>query len=158
MHILCLELNGASRGAGPRLARQAPTAFAGGEIDASNSRTYTGTAGAPVQFDCSGSTDDVGIAQYEWDFADQGDTGTGRKPKHAYAEAGAYRVILTVTDNQGATASDVTLAVIEPIGHPGKDTICIRGKWTVEAWPKVARYLIKYGIATPGECDDDQKK
>jgi PKD repeat protein len=135
-----------------------PEADAGDTVRGKAGGKSWGKAGRKVTFDGTGSSDpDGSIKRYDWDFGD-GRTGKGRKPRHAYAKAGAYRVILTVTDNQGATASDVTLAVIEPIGHPGKDTICIRGKRTVEVWPKVARFLIKLGMATPGECDDDQKK
>ncbi|MEA3277188.1 MAG: PKD domain-containing protein, partial [Pseudomonadota bacterium] len=96
--------------------------------------TATWTAGAPqgntpptasfsvactdlsCSFDGSASVDSDGaIVSYDWDFGD----GTvvmdaGATPTHAYAADGAYSVTLTVTDDQGATASttkEVTVAV-----------------------------------------------
>jgi PKD repeat protein len=52
------------------------------------------------------------VAGWAWDFGD-GTTGAGRTAQHTYAAAGTYPVRLTVTDNDGATAStsaDVTVS------------------------------------------------
>jgi PKD repeat protein len=55
-------------------------------------------------FDGSGSSDPDGtVASYAWDFGD-GTSGVGVTPSHTYATAGAYTVVLTVTDNLGQTA------------------------------------------------------
>jgi len=57
-------------------------------------------------FDASTSNDlDGTIASYDWNFGD-GATGTGVSPVHTYAASGTYTVHLTVTDDQGATATD----------------------------------------------------
>jgi PKD repeat protein len=53
-----------------------------------------------VEFDASGSSDDVGIFSYEWDFGD-GTTGNGINLTHVYTAPGTYDVTLTVTDNAG---------------------------------------------------------
>ncbi|MDH3423473.1 MAG: S8 family serine peptidase [Gemmatimonadota bacterium] len=49
------------------------------------------------------STDPDGIiTQWSWDFGD-GAVSSAQSPSHAYAAAGDYTVVLTVTDNRGAT-------------------------------------------------------
>jgi PKD repeat protein len=55
--------------------------------------------------DASGSSDSDGtVASYSWNFGDS-TSGTGAKTEHTYAAAGTYDVILTVTDDKGATDS-----------------------------------------------------
>jgi hypothetical protein len=56
-------------------------------------------------FDGSGSSDpDGSIASYDWSFGDSG-TSSGATATHTYDAAGDYAVTLTVTDDQGASAS-----------------------------------------------------
>ena len=56
-------------------------------------------------FDATASSDpDGSIAFYDWDFGDLA-IGTGVGPSHTYAAAGTYDVMLTVTDDIGATDS-----------------------------------------------------
>jgi 6-phosphogluconolactonase (cycloisomerase 2 family) len=68
-----------------------------------------GVAGAPIAFDASGALDPDGtIARYDWDFGD----GTilldgGPTPQHVYAGPGDYVVVLTVTDNEGASTTTI---------------------------------------------------
>jgi PKD repeat protein len=70
------------------------------------------TAASPATFDASTSADpDGSIVSYAWDFGD-GVTGTGRTAAHTFARSGTYLVTLTVTDDEGLTASvSRTLAV-----------------------------------------------
>jgi len=52
---------------------------------------------------------------YEWDFGDGG-TSSAAGPSHAFAEEGHYRVVLTVSDNEGAIAvskQEITLPLAE---------------------------------------------
>lgn len=77
---------------------------------------YTGVVNEPVQFDGSGSNDPDGrIVRYRWDFGD-GSTAEGDTlihPTHSYADTGTYQVVLTVTDDDTATAKDTTSVTIE---------------------------------------------
>jgi len=72
--------------------------------------------GTSVTFNGSGSTDNMGIESYSWDFGD-GTTGTGMAPTHTYANAGMYTVRLMVLDaagNSAAGSAAVTIEVIIP--------------------------------------------
>jgi len=64
-----------------------------------------------VVFDGSQSTDDGEIVSYHWTFGD-GRTGSGKQVFHAYDLAGTYSVVLTVTDNQGRSASTAPQPVV----------------------------------------------
>ncbi|OGD20935.1 MAG: hypothetical protein A2W03_07435 [Candidatus Aminicenantes bacterium RBG_16_63_16] len=60
---------------------------------------------ADISLDASASRDPDGtITQYSWNFGD-GSAGAGKTITHTYATYGTFTVILTVTDNKGATAS-----------------------------------------------------
>jgi len=62
--------------------------------------------GREVVFDASASYDLGGgsIVTYHWDF-DDGTVGNGEIVTHSYIEGGYYSVTLTLTDDQGATAT-----------------------------------------------------
>lgn len=74
----------------------------------------TETLPITVVFDASGSTDDRGIASYNWEFGDN-TSGTAIIERHIYNSYGTYIVILTVTDYWGNKGYDtVTIIVKEP--------------------------------------------
>jgi len=85
--------------------------------------SFTLTPPAPaisewVRFDGSASTDSDGtIVTYSWDF------GNGKSSSQAsdwtrYTAAGTYRVTLTVTDDDGATDTEVRTIQIGPTNQP----------------------------------------
>ena len=71
--------------------------------------------GGVVEFaDTSADDLDGGeIVAWSWDFGD-GTTGEGRTVTHRYASVGTFRVKLTVTDDDGLTASVADVVTVEP--------------------------------------------
>lgn len=66
--------------------------------------TLRAAKGVEFTFSGAGSTDNVGVATYTWDFGDETSEETKEKSvTHIYAKAGTYTVKLTVTDEVGNT-------------------------------------------------------
>lgn len=83
-----------------------PTASAGPDV--------TGYTNQAVTFSGTASTDPDGtIATYHWNFGDGTSTLNGATVSHIYTTAGSYWVTLTVTDNDGATATDTAIVTIQ---------------------------------------------
>jgi PKD repeat protein len=74
----------------------------------------SGVAPLAVNFDGSSSSDpDGSIVGYSWAFG-TGATGTGATTAYTYTAAGTYNAVLTVTDNQGATATKALTITVSP--------------------------------------------
>lgn len=84
-------------------------------------------AGQPLAFDGSASSDPEGGALLlNWDFAD-GQHGGGARIAHVFSAAGRYRVRLTATDPQGASASldrEITVTAAPAAAR----NVAVRGK------------------------------
>ncbi|WP_157974430.1 PKD domain-containing protein, partial [Lewinella sp. IMCC34183] len=91
----------------PVVANVAPTALAA-------VTPISGTAPLTVTMDATGSTDtDGSITAYLWSYP--GGTSTIATDEVTFTEPGAYDVVLTVTDDDGATGTEtVTVTVAEP--------------------------------------------
>ncbi|HOF39761.1 MAG TPA: PKD domain-containing protein [Candidatus Hydrogenedentes bacterium] len=64
----------------------------------------SGNAPLTVSFSGASSSDEWGIALYQWDFGAGGEAQTGAEMEYTYASAGAYTAILTVRDNSGLSS------------------------------------------------------
>jgi PKD repeat protein len=116
----------------PILANQAPTA----ELTAN---PLSGTAPLTVAFDASGSTDEDGTIDSYVLTANGDEIATGENPSYTFNEAGTYTVVLTVTDNDGATdQATVTITVDEPIAV----TCSATGNISFEKWNGISGGLI----------------
>lgn len=81
----------------------------------------------PIDFQGSGSDSDGTIVSYDWDFGD-GSTSTARNPSHIYSSAKNYTVSLTVTDDDGATGTNlIAITVYET--HSDGTTTSYSGEW-----------------------------
>jgi PKD domain len=93
-YLLQLEWSNRHRGCAANLPNELPRA--------SFSRRG---GGGGIVFDASAAWDpDGSIARYAWSFGD-GARGAGRVARHVFARAGRYDVRLTVTDDEGGSAS-----------------------------------------------------
>lgn len=93
--------------------------------------SYTGTEGAPVQLDASGTTSVCpSELTYVWNLSDGG-TEYGPTPQHAFADNGTWSGLLTVSDAQGNTSRQsfsVVVANAAPTATAGPDTGAFWGR------------------------------
>jgi PKD repeat protein len=83
------------------------------------------TSGGPplaVNFTSTASDPDGTIASYSWAFGD-GNTSSQQNPANTYQATGTYTARLTVTDNQGATASAEIQITVTSSAPPTVDLI-----------------------------------
>jgi VCBS repeat-containing protein len=107
---------------------------------------YTGTVGISLQFDGSGSGDiDGTITSYDWEFGD-GSSGSGPNPTHIYTAVGVFNVVLTVTDDGGATAIDTTTAVI--LAEPNAPPVAADDAYSIDEDQSLV-------ISAPGVLEND---
>ena len=88
----------------------------GGPLTCDADGPYEGIVGEEIQFDGS-ATGGAPPYSYHWDFGDD-NTSEEEDPVHAYAEAGNYTVVLTVTDDEQTVDDDTTWALITEVSGP----------------------------------------
>ncbi|MBT4540357.1 PKD domain-containing protein [Candidatus Woesearchaeota archaeon] len=70
-----------------------------------------------IQFNGSGSTDNVGIINYSWNFGD--DTiNTSEIPLHQFSSPGTYNVVLTIYDQEGNSDTDTIIITVSDSTTP----------------------------------------
>jgi PKD repeat protein len=96
------------------LADQAPVANAGPDQTADEDTLVT--------FDGSGSTDDVGVSEYNWTILELGVYLSGASPQYTFADPGTYTVNLTVMDTIGQySVPDQMVVTVVDITAPVAD-------------------------------------
>ena len=111
---------------------------------ASAGQDQTANVGATMTFDGGGSTDNVRIISYEWDFGD-GASGTGKTTTHAYANPGTYTVTLTVKDAAGNSATHQITATVSSAGNQPSEGF---PAWTIGAGAAIAAIAIAIAAAS----------
>jgi RHS repeat-associated protein len=130
--------------------------------------TATPSAGpAPLEarFDASASTAPAGIVSYAWDFGDgvRRDTGARATVRHRFRQAGEFRVTLTVTGQDGATAkARRTLTVRAPALLPAPaDVRAVPGEERVTVtWSPVdgaAAYVLHWAEGDRAEGGEPER-
>jgi len=71
---------------------------------------YTGTEGAPIAFDASGTTVGCGSPAYHWTFSDGG-SADGAQVNHTFADNGSYTGTLTVTEGARSDSANFSVTV-----------------------------------------------
>ncbi len=83
---------------------------------------YSGTSPLKVNFDASLSSDIDGIiVSYKWSFGD-GSTDTGITTSYVFTELRSYKIILTVTDDQGASSQKELYIDVQNLACNGEPT------------------------------------
>ncbi len=114
------------------IANVAPTANAGADLSA--------IKGQSVSFNGLGSSDTDGtISSFSWASSAFPAPLTGAQPTFTFANAGTFNVVLTVTDNNGATATDalvVTVSDTPPKStHPSMHLVGTHNAWNLTSTP-----------------------
>ena len=109
-----------------------------------------GEAPLEVKFDGTSSYDpDGSIVKFNWDFGD-GYQSNEPSPAHIYADDGTYTVVLTVTDNQGATDEDVLqISVTNPKPRAVIDASPLAGPAPLEVTFDASGSVDPAGLSTP---------
>jgi PKD repeat protein len=89
------------------------------------------TAGDEVTFDGSDSSDDIGVENYTWTFAYDGEVETlyGVAPSFTFEIAGNYTVTLTVEDASGLTDTDTVVVNVEEDDGTAEDKSFLEEYW-----------------------------
>ena len=119
--------------------------------------TYS-VSGYDVTFTDSSSTTHQPITNYYWSFGDKSTNSTSKNPKHTYAAAGKYAVLLYIWDSVSHCTSTiidtVTITAPAPCGIHCYYTYSVSGKavtFTDSSWTtgsKIARYYWSFGDTT----------
>jgi heat shock protein HslJ/PKD repeat protein len=96
-----------------------------------------GQTGETLTFDGSASSGENTIVSYTWDF-DDGTAATGARVDQVYNEPGSYKVILTITDDQGLQGrSSLDIQIYATVEVPEEPVARINGPAQAEVGQSV---------------------
>ncbi|MEM7786327.1 MAG: PKD domain-containing protein [Bacteroidota bacterium] len=105
------------------------------------------------EIDASAPSGKRPVASYAWDFGD-GQTASGARPSHTYAEAGDYEVTLTVTDDDGEQRDVTHTVTVEPglvvYARPAPITVTAGDSLSVLVWVTNESDAPIYDVRIPG--------
>lgn len=146
----------------PNLTNRAFFLSTGKPINQAPTAEFTSSCtDASCNFDATASSDADGeVSDYVWDFGD-GSQGTSATAEHTYVESGTYQVTLTVSDNDGSTAS-VTKQVevqapvnqdpVADFGSSCTDAVCqFDGRTSTDPDGEIATYEWDFGDGEVGD-------
>jgi PKD repeat protein len=117
-----------------------------------NASATSGGAPLAVNFTSSASDPDGTIASYSWTFGN-GNTSSQPNPANTYQATGTYTARLTVTDNQGATASaeiQITVASTAPptvnLTAPNTNETLLSGLVYTITWTATGNSIVRHAI------------
>ncbi|MEM8898696.1 MAG: PKD domain-containing protein [Bacteroidota bacterium] len=103
-----------------------------------------GPAPLTVDFDASNSVDiDGTITSYAWDFGDT-NSGTGETTSHIYTGSGTFTAVLTLTDNDGATATQEFTIITNALPVPS---------FTIAPNPPVTETVTTFDASASSDAD-----
>ncbi|MBT8183331.1 MAG: PKD domain-containing protein [Eudoraea sp.] len=85
-------------------------------VAVASANPVNGVVPLEVTFTGDGSTDDVAVVSYQWDFKDGSPISSVANPTHIFEATGTYEVELTVADGEGLTDS-ITITIV--VSVPG---------------------------------------
>jgi hypothetical protein len=98
----------------------------------------------PINFNTTGSHDNVGLVEFYWDFGDGMNT-TGPNTIHQYKKAGTYTVNLTIKDkagNSGKTSLTITVQNPPQQSNPFFSALCIGSLLAIVFFGGIGAYLV----------------
>ncbi|MBA3554791.1 MAG: PKD domain-containing protein, partial [Gemmatimonadales bacterium] len=109
-------------------------------------------SGVSCEFSDTSGDSDGGIASWSWSFGD-GAGSSQRSPSHTYAAAGSYPVLLTVTDDGGATGTATRSMTVYDIrlgatGRKQKGYAYVDLRWSGATGPSVDVHRNDVRLAT----------
>ncbi len=125
---------------------------AAGEPPVADARANPTSGPAPLEvaFEGIGNDPDGGTVSYSWDFGD-GSSSNEQNPVHTYTTAGTYDAVLTVTDDEMATATDSVTIIVTGGGSDDPVLDLTLSQESPDCFRGGDYFDLQYTIVNPGD-------